>query len=83
MKLRCKILPKYYDEIKLGNKDFDYRHLESITFVCKGRRPLEFEIKTLRKISSCYKQFVAGQYSDIPWDNEKPIYLISLGKRIK
>jgi hypothetical protein len=71
VRLRCKVYPKHYDEIKAGHKNIEYRQFEDITLVDeKGGREMTLPIDCVFIASA---KIVMEEYPDVPWDNKKQI----------
>jgi len=81
MKLYAKILPKYFEQIKAGEKRIDFRHIETITFYnTETGEEIELDV---RKVALLYDRgLVEEEYPDVKWDPDKKIYAISLGRRL-
>jgi hypothetical protein len=82
MKLTAKILPKYLDQLLSGVKKFELRQFESITLT-DGTRSVEFDISFIEEPPEKFLEEYKQIYSDVKWDEDKPVYVIRLGKLIK
>lgn len=85
MKLRAKILPKYFEQIKIGTKKIDYREIESITFMDKETgAEIELEVRNLRRCSNREeKENILNTFPDVGFSEDSKIYKIYLGRIIK
>lgn len=81
MKLRCKIYPKYLDEILNGMKTMEYREIESIEFD-DGKRKVLMEVIKVFDTGITNEEKIRKRYPDVPWKN-KPMICIELGKILK
>ncbi len=81
MKLRAKIERKYLEQILRGEKEYEYRQLESIILVDKETgEEFEFEILDIEKIDV---KEVKKRYPDVPWKEGLLTVAIKLGRRIR
>lgn len=81
MNLKCKIYPKYLDEIIKGKKKYEYREIESIEFD-DGNRKIMVDVISVWGLSKFSAESTRGRYPDVPWQN-KPMIGIELGKKIE
>lgn len=83
MKLRCKIKKNYLDQIVSGEKQVEYRQIESIIFECEGKE-YEFEVEEVKELSGADEiASLKQRYPDINWSYSLPTIAIELGKRKK
>jgi len=81
VKLYAKVIPKYFERIKSGEKGFDLRQLETITFYnSETGEEIELEIVGMNRCTSNSEVF--ANYPDVKWDPNKEVYEIILGKRL-
>jgi len=79
MKLKCKIYPKYLDDILNKEKNWEFREIESIIFD-DGKRKVEVDVLFVGAVLNT--EDVKESYPDVKWGN-KPIIRIELGKILK
>jgi len=70
MMLKCKILPKYLDEILQGRKQIEYREIEGIEFN-DGTRKVVVNIKNIDNLID--NDFLIDNYPDIKWGDKLKI----------
>jgi len=81
MKLYAKILPKYFEAHKRGDKSDECRQFESMVLIhSETGEEIEFDVRTV--IGPVNKSFIRRQYPDIEWNPDKPIFQIKLGRRV-
>lgn len=83
MKLKAKILPKYFEQIKAGDKKVDYRQFKSIVFInIETGEEMEYKIYMINDAIG-NQQVIRGDHPDVFFDTDMIIYGISLGERIR
>jgi len=80
MNIKARVLPRYFEELKKGNKTVDYRQFELITLENTDTgEQLVFEIKKIYRVDATT---VIREYPDVPWITARDIYAIELGERV-
>jgi len=67
MILRCKIYPKYLDEILEGKKNIEYREIEGIEFD-DGNRKIMFNVKNIDNFADI--DFLKKNFPDVKWGDK-------------
>lgn len=81
MKLRAKILPKYFDQIKAGTKTVDYRQIEDITFInTETDEEITYNIRNIMRRPVWDFERIQKLYPDVVFIEDCPIYKIVLSE---
>lgn len=80
MKLRCRINDKYLNKILSGEKEVEYRQVESIVFECDGK---EYEFVVDRLFEGPPIDCLQRLHPDVNWKENLPSMGIWLGQRIR
>jgi len=81
MDIRAKVLPKYWKQLKSGEKTTEFRQVDNyIPVNSKTGEELVIPIKRLEMCHRIEADIVAAKYPDVPW-KAKPIYKIELEKK--
>jgi len=70
MILRCKIKPKYLNDILEGRKSIEYREIEAIEFD-DGNRKIAFNVKNIDNLIDT--DFLKKNYPDVKWGDKLKI----------
>lgn len=80
MKLRCKILPKFWDQIQRGEKAVEYRQVESIVLVnTETQEEMELDVVDLWVLSKRRQKRQMARYPEVAWNPNYPMLAILLG----
>ena len=79
LRTQAKIFSKHLDKIISGEKMFDFRQMEDITFTDENGRSVTMEIK---EIDLDFEEVARELYPDVPWEDDLPIYIFRLGRRL-
>jgi len=83
LKLRAKVLPKYFKEIQSGDKDVEYRQFDTITFVnTETNEEISRELSFLMRLSPPEAELIRQRHPDVPWDDKKEIYALGLKRPV-
>lgn len=82
LKLRAKVLPKYFKEIQDGDKDVEYRQFDTITFVnTETNEEISRELSYLLRLSPAEAELIRQRHPDVPWD-KKEIYALGIKRPV-
>lgn len=81
MMLRCKILPKYLDDILNGRKDIEYREIEGIEFN-DGTRTVVLNVLDIEVLDDEKAEFLSDNFPDVKWGKKMKVKII-LGNKVK
>lgn len=79
MILRCKIYPKYLNDILEGKKSIEYREIEGIEFD-DGNRKIKFNVKNIDNLIDT--DFLKKNFPDVKWSDKLKLRIF-LGELIK
>lgn len=83
MDIRAKVIPKYWNQLKSGEKTSEFRQVDNYIAVnAETGEELVFPITRFEMMHKIEADMMAAKYSDINWQN-KPMYKIELGKLVE
>jgi len=85
MKLRCKIYKTNLDKILSGEKNIEYRQVESIIFDCEGEQ-YEYTVERIKVLSDNKPSRetmdkLKAMHPDVKWEEDLSTLVIYLGEK--